>query len=96
MTYRNAKLLIAVRQLPCQWCGADDGTVCAAHSNQLKDGKGRGLKAHDYRIAALCHTCHSSLDQGRLNRQEREEMFEYSHRATIGELFARGIVTVRS
>ena len=38
--YRNKKLLEVVREAPCMHCGAQDGTVVAAHSNQLKDGKG--------------------------------------------------------
>jgi Fe-S oxidoreductase len=86
--YRNIKLLKIVRQSPCQCCGSQDGTVVAAHSNQLRDGKGRGLKASDYRIAALCFKCHSELDQGkRLNKEERTRMWEDAHRATIGWLF---------
>lgn len=86
--YRNQKLLEAVRASPCQHCGVIDGTVVAAHSNQLRDGKGRGLKAHDYRIAALCFKCHTELDQGsKLSKQERIEMWEEAHRATIGWLF---------
>lgn len=95
MMYRNQKLLEVVRAFPCQNCGRMDGTVVAAHSNQLRDGKGRGIKAHDYRIAALCHTCHSELDQGsRMSRTEREEMWEASHRATIGRLFDLGLIRV--
>lgn len=93
--YRSTKLLEAVRAFPCQNCGRMDGTVVAAHSNQLRDGKGRGIKAHDYRIAALCHTCHSELDQGsRMSRAEREEMWEAAHRATIGKLFDQGLIRV--
>ena len=38
--YRNQKLLEAVRAAPCMNCGVEDGTVCAAHSNQMRDGKG--------------------------------------------------------
>ena len=46
-------------------CGkANHGDVVAAHSNQLRDGKSKGIKAHDYRIAYLCHTCHAKIDQG--------------------------------
>jgi hypothetical protein len=91
--YRNQKLLEAVRESPCQHCGVNDGTVCAAHSNQLRDGKGRGLKAHDYRIAALCFKCHSALDQGRdMSRQERVNMWEEAHRATVGWLFESDII----
>ena len=86
--WRNKKLLEIVREAPCQHCGTEDGTVVAAHSNQLQDGKGRGLKAHDYRIAALCFRCHYELDQGsRLTKEERRELWEESHRKTIGWLF---------
>lgn len=93
--YRNTRLLEAVRALACQHCGREDGTVVAAHSNQLRDGKGRGIKAHDYRIAALCHVCHSALDQGsRMSRAEREEMWEAAHRATVGKLFEMGLIRV--
>lgn len=93
--YRNKKLLEIVREASCQKCGARDGTVVAAHSNQLRDGKGRGLKAHDYRIAALCYTCHMDLDQGKtMNRAERVEMWEDAHRNTIGWLFDTGRLTV--
>ncbi len=42
MIYRNKKLLEIVREFPCQHCGKQDGTVVAAHSNQLRDGKGKG------------------------------------------------------
>ena len=93
--YRNRKLLDACRELPCQNCGISDGTVVAAHSNQLKDGKGRGLKAHDYRVASLCYKCHMELDQGKdLSKQERLEMWEEAHRKTIGQLFEREIISV--
>jgi hypothetical protein len=91
--YRNQKLLVACREIPCQLCGAEDGTVVAAHSNQLRDGKGRGLKASDYRIASLCFRCHTEIDQGKdLNRVMRVELWELAHRKTIGELFERGLI----
>ena len=95
MNYRNRKLLDAARELSCQHCGANDGTVVAAHSNQLRDGKGKGIKAHDYRIASLCYRCHADLDQGStMSREERLEMWESAHRRTIGQLFERGIIVV--
>jgi len=94
--YRNAKLLKSIKDIPCQLCGAEDGTIVAAHSNQLRDGKGRGLKAHDYRIATLCFKCHEEIDQGsKLNKSQRIEMWEEAHRNTIGELFERGILNVK-
>jgi len=93
--YRNKQLLELVRQLPCQNCGLQDGTVVAAHSNQLRDGKGRGIKAHDFRVAALCYRCHSELDQGnRLSKEERVEMWEEAHRNTIGWLFENDYVKI--
>lgn len=93
--YRNKKLLEIVRKSPCQHCGTQDGTVVAAHSNQLRDGKGRGIKAHDYRIAALCYSCHMELDQGtKMSKQERVEMWDEAHRKTVGWLFENDLLSV--
>lgn len=91
--YRNRKLLDTLREAPeCMHCGKhNDGTVVAAHSNQLRDGKGKGLKAHDFRVAALCYDCHMSMDQGKgLSKDARKEMFDEAHRKTIGWLFESG------
>lgn len=91
--YRNKKLLEIARQLPCQHCGIEDGTVVAAHSNQLRDGKGKGIKAHDYRIASLCFKCHYEIDQGsNLSKTERLDLWEEAHRKTIALLFERGFL----
>jgi hypothetical protein len=88
MNYRNKKLLEVVRESPCQLCGTQDGTVVAAHSNQLRDGKGRSIKAHDYRIAALCFRCHAELDQGsKMSKEDRVDIWEMAHRKTVGWLF---------
>ena len=87
MNYRNKKLLEIVRDSPCQLCGSRNGTVVAAHSNQLRDGKGRSIKAHDYRIAALCFTCHSDIDQGKMSREDKQDLWEMAHRKTVGWLF---------
>lgn len=77
-------------------CGKyNDGTIVGAHSNSLRDGKGKGIKAHDFRVAALCFTCHAELDQGsKMSREERREMWEEAHRKTIGWLFESGRVKV--
>ena len=94
--YRNKKLLEIARLLPCQHCGIEDGTVVAAHSNQLRDGKGRGLRSSDFRIASLCFRCHAEADtSSTLTKVARIEMWEQAHRATIGELFERGLVVVK-
>lgn len=94
MNYRDARILRAVREAPCMMCGAQDGTVVAAHSNQLRDGKGKGIKAHDYRIAALCFRCHGEIDQGsKMTKEERVAAWEDAHRRTIGWLFDTGRLT---
>lgn len=91
--YRNKQLLELVRQFPCQNCKIQDGTVVAAHSNQLRDGKGKGIKAHDYRIASLCFKCHAELDQGaKMSKVERVELWEEAHRKTIALLFESGFL----
>jgi hypothetical protein len=96
MIYRNKKILEIARNFPCQHCGREDGTVVAAHSNQLRDGKGKGIKASDYRVASLCFYCHQELDQGKnLSKQERVEMWENAHRSTIGLLFDNGHLEVK-
>lgn len=95
MNYRNKKLLETVRESPCQLCGARDGTVVAAHSNQLRDGKGRSIKAHDYRIAALCYTCHSDIDQGKMSREDKQDLWEMAHRKTVGWLFENDHLEVK-
>lgn len=86
--YRDKKLLEVVREAPCQMCGIKDQTICGAHSNQLRDGKGKAIKAHDFRLAALCYRCHTRIDQGAdMSKEERLEAWEAAHRATIGWLF---------
>ena len=91
--YRSEKLLKACRELPCQRCGIQNGTIVAAHSNQLRDGKGKGIKASDYRVAALCHKCHMEIDQGHnLTKQQRFYDWDEAHRKTIGELFEGGFI----
>jgi ferredoxin len=80
---RDKKRIEACRSLPCQHCGAEDGTVVAAHSNEGIHGKGRGIKASDEFVAALCFTCHANLDQGRMSKQERAKMWQKAHEQTI-------------
>ena len=97
MTYRNRKLLDAARDCPeCMGCGrANDGTIVAAHSNQIRDGKGTGHKAADYRIAFLDLVCHAELDQGKtMNREEKVAFWERAHRKSIAWLFESGKVKI--
>lgn len=94
MNWRSEKLRRAVATLPCMVCGVE-GKTQASHSNSQRDGKGMGIKAHDYRIAAICDTCHAEIDQGSgMTKAERREVWEEAHRATIGSLFEQGLVVV--
>jgi len=96
MNYRNKKLLEIVREAPCMMCSIKDGTVCAAHSNQLRDNKGTGVKAHDFRISALCHQCHHMIDNDKsLDKHDRIAAWEEAHRKTIGWLFTNGHLGVK-
>ena len=64
--------------------------VQAAHTN-WGHGKGRGIKADDNRIAALCLKCHYEVDQGKnLSREERQEMWEAAHKRTVEALVEQG------
>lgn len=95
MNYRNEKLRRAVAGLPCTICGCE-GHTQASHSNQQRDGKGMGIKAHDYRIAAVCDSCHREIDQGSgMTKTERREAWDEAHRVTIGMLFERGMLEVK-
>jgi hypothetical protein len=72
--YRDEDLRRLVATLPCVGCGAT-GNTQAAHSNLLRHGKGKSIKATDAAIMALCHDyCHPELDQGDLTEDERERL----------------------
>jgi len=71
--------------LACQNCGIDN-RVQAAHTN-WGGGKGRGIKADDNLVAALCQKCHYEIDQGaHLTKDERQEMWAKAHQRTVDEL----------
>lgn len=95
--YRNKKILDLAEECgTCMICGAQDGTVVAAHSNQLRDGKGKGIKAHDFRVAYLCSTCHYTIDQSPyLSKEDRIETWERAHRNTIEWLFLNNHITIK-
>ncbi len=88
--YRSKKHLKNVASLDCQICGAT-GFIQAAHSNQMQHGKGRGIKSSDEYTAALCLKCHYDIDQGKeLSKEERQEMWEKAHIATVKKLYIQG------
>ena len=87
---RSSKLMKLVRNLPCQNCGTDDGTVCGAHTN-WGGGKGRSIKADDNLIAALCHRCHMMIDQGTMPKADRQELWERAHLKTVEQMVFIGL-----
>jgi len=89
---RSKRIMESYRAIPCQNCGRDDGTVCGAHSNQAKHGKGRSIKASDDKCASLCFTCHTELDSGaKMSRAERIDMWDKAHEKTVFELRKLGL-----
>ncbi len=88
---RSQTLLRNAREIPCQYCGVDDGTVIAAHTN-WQGGKGRGIKADDNLIASLCYQCHAEIDQGKgLTKEERQKIWLYAHKETVRKLQGYGL-----
>ena len=88
---RSKPLREAYRLIPCQHCGADDGTVCCAHSNWSVHGKGGRIKASDVYAASLCSICHFQLDQGFLWSDEQKlEIWTAAHKKTIPLLVSGG------
>lgn len=79
---RSPKLLREVAKLECQSCGSGSN-IQAAHTN-WGGGKGRGIKADDNLIAALCQTCHYEIDQGKnLSKEQRQQLWLKAHHRTV-------------
>lgn len=87
---RDKNLMKVYRLIACQHCGANNQTVCGAHSNWEIHGKGGHIKADDNRCASLCGECHADLDQGsKLIEEERQRKWWNAHVKTINELVRR-------
>ena len=86
---RSKKLLKLVSELDCQRCGSGQN-IQAAHTN-WGGGKGRGIKANDNLVAALCQECHYKIDQGsQWTREERKQAWTLAHHKTVRELTEAG------
>ena len=84
--FRSKSHLKNVASLPCQNCYLE-GETQAAHSNWSEWGnKGRGIKASDEFVAALCFCCHVHIDQGRMSKEERTQIWHNAHIKTIALL----------
>lgn len=97
MIFRSEPLLAAVRALPCARCGRQ-GCCQAAHSNQLRFGKGKGIKASDAAVMALCAGhgsahCHEAHDQGgQLSKVDWWALEYFLIAKTLMRLVRRGVL----
>ncbi|PND31575.1 DUF1364 domain-containing protein [Achromobacter pulmonis] len=78
--YRNPGLLALAKGEECllrvpKYCWGGTDTTVACHSNQTRDGKGKGIKAHDWAIAFGCGGCHHFLDQSTAPRAMKLSYF---------------------
>lgn len=98
MNYTNEALTRLAKGAPCQLesiaCSGGPETSVWAHSNLLRHGKGRGIKAHDYFGAILCAGCHMWLDQGPASREEKEAAFYVAFERTVAYLWQNGLIQV--
>lgn len=86
---RSKKLLKLVASLDCQLCGSGS-QVQAAHTN-WGGGKGKGIKADDNLVAALCQPCHYAIDQGaKWSKAERQLAWNVAHYKTVQLLVDSG------
>lgn len=83
----NKKLRQSAKLAPyCFSCGIgnpDGNTLCLSHSNEIRHGKGRGLKAVDSEGSAiLCAQCHGAVE-GHYYKLSREERLEMQRKASV-------------
>lgn len=93
---KGKKLLSAARNYPCAHCNRQDGTVVAAHCNELALGRGFAHKTPDFLVAYLCHDCHDAVD-GRahgLKLEEKRAMWNRAYVVTVSWWFRDGLVEV--
>lgn len=91
-----SKLLQAARNYPCANCNRMDGTIVAAHCNELALGRGFAHKTPDYLVAYLCHDCHDAVD-GRahgLTREEKRAMWNRAYVVTVSWWFRDALIVV--
>jgi hypothetical protein len=96
MSFRSPKLLKSANGQPCVLCGATGSTV-AAHANSVALGKGTGIKAPDFYTAFVCGHHHSLIDgrEGRLSKEEKQELWMSAYLKTVALWFDSHIVVVK-
>jgi len=98
--YRNRELLDLAHyhnecmfQIPGSCIGYSMLGLEPAHSNELRHGKGTGIKSHDYMHVMACLNCHREYDSGtRFNKQEKQRLFIEGWERTISFYFTEGLI----
>lgn len=61
-------------------CTRDIATVVPCHSNQIRHGKGKGIKALDVFTVPGCRACHAEIDQGmRFTKEEKFAIWDSAY-----------------
>lgn len=74
-------------------CIPQRGTIVPIHSDQMEDGKGKGIKSHDMMTAAGCHACHDWLHVCN-DRAERDWYMDRAIKRTIRVMVEKEVITV--
>lgn len=93
---RLQHLLDAARLYPCSHCHRNDGTIVAAHCNELALGRGFAHKTPDYLVAYLCSVCHDVVDgrSGGLELEQKRTMWNRAYVVTTSWWWRDGLVKV--
>ena len=97
MNYTNRSLLDLARRVSCtlRRPGCTGTPTGPLHSNQLRHGKGRALKAHDLFHAAGCANCHRWLDEDPAPRADKDAAFQDAMEETWLEYWRQGWIVVQ-
>lgn len=101
--YRDRKLLDLAHQVnECQLrlpgCQGYTEGCEPAHSNQLRHGKGMGIKAHDHYHVSACHNCHMMYDgqiKHTIDRCEMDQYWQEGWERTMDLYFRNGWLGVK-
>lgn len=99
MNFTHQPLRDLARGAPCMFkvpgiCNNDPETSVWCHSNELRHGKGKAIKAHDCFGAIGCSACHAWHDQGRASRADKIEAFYRAFEGTLLWLWWTGKIAV--
>ena len=89
---KSKRITDDARDMPCQSCGVNDGTVINAHCNDM-EFRGMGMKCDDALSAWCCGTCHSLIDgqSGNLTLDEKRQMWDRAFKRTVRMRFRLGL-----